>query len=112
MDKNITVADLKILIESEEEYKDANIQGAILIPLNELATKLSQYDQSKKYVVHCRSGRRSLEAQKIMQERGFHRTLNLLGGMDEWIEKKQTIRRKKCYLDNYYIKRHQHIPIY
>jgi rhodanese-related sulfurtransferase len=40
-------------------------------------------DKSKTYFLYCRSGNRSSQACRYMQESGFN-TYNLVGGMLDW----------------------------
>ena len=45
---------------------------------------LETLDKEKSFFVYCRSGNRSAKACVIMDEMGFSKTYNLLGGMIEW----------------------------
>lgn len=53
------------------------------IPMGEVADRLAELDRSKEVAVLCRSGRRSLEVAKFLQQNGF-RTLNVAGGILAW----------------------------
>ena len=69
--KDIKAADLRKLIADKkerlemidvrepEEYKTIHIKGSKLIPMNELAKRISEIDWSKEVVFICRSGSRS-----------------------------------------------------
>ena len=88
----ITVQELEELILNSEdyqlidvrepyEYDIANLQGE-LIPLDELDQHIDRIDRQKKVIVHCRSGRRSADAIKYLQEQyGFENLYNLKGGI-------------------------------
>lgn len=41
-------------------------------------------DRDKKYLVYCRSGKRSKSAQEIMKELGFKEVINMTGGFMDW----------------------------
>lgn len=71
-------------VREEEEYETHAIQGSILKPLGELDAWSSQLDKSKHYVVHCRSGVRSLTAVTALLSKGFHKVQNLTGGILAW----------------------------
>jgi len=49
--------------------------------------KFKTLDKNKKYVLYCRSGKRSVMASKMMAEQGFTDVNNLLGGYNAWKSK-------------------------
>ena len=51
-----------------------------------------ELDKGRPVAVYCRSGRRSLDAAKMLAKRGFE-VINLKGGILEWQEKGKPIRR-------------------
>jgi len=66
------------------EWQAGRIEGAILLPLNQLMAGGGQdLDPSKPVVAVCRSGNRSELARVMLQARGFD-AHNMLGGMEEW----------------------------
>lgn len=79
--QNVVLLDVR----TPEEYKEEHIEGATLISLGELAQKLSllESQKSKKIIVYCRSGNRSISASRILAENGFT-PLNLKGGINDW----------------------------
>ena len=67
------------------EYEMARIEGAKLIPLNELPDRLSEIDtRGGELVIHCHSGVRSAHAVQLLQRAGFDNVFNLEGGIDAW----------------------------
>src|SRR3989475_10708517 len=66
------------------EYEIARINGARLIPLGEIAERADELPRDRPIVVHCHSGRRSAEAVRLLQQRGFGNIYNLEGGIDGW----------------------------
>ena len=66
------------------EYEIARIDGARLIPLGEIAERADELPRDRPIVVHCHSGRRSAEAVRLLQQRGFGNIYNLDGGIDAW----------------------------
>ena len=66
------------------EYEIARINGARLIPLGEIAERADELPRDRPIVVHCHSGRRSAEAVRLLQQRGFGNIYNLEGGIDAW----------------------------
>ena len=66
------------------EYEIARIDGAKLIPLGEISERLGELCEEQTIVVHCHSGKRSAEAARLLQQRGFANVYNLEGGIDAW----------------------------
>jgi len=68
------------------EYEIAQIGGE-LIPLKSIADNADRISRDKKVVVHCRSGKRSADAIKELQEKfDFDNLYNLKGGILAWSE--------------------------
>jgi adenylyltransferase/sulfurtransferase len=61
----------------------ASVPDVVHIPMGEIAERVGELDSSKETVVLCRSGRRSLEVAKYLQQNGF-RAVNLTGGILAW----------------------------
>ncbi|MFK8019782.1 MAG: rhodanese-like domain-containing protein [Pseudomonadales bacterium] len=75
-------------VRTSEEYDGelGHIDGSLLIPLKELANRVSELEQhkDKNIVVVCRSGVRSTTAAAILTGLGFEKVSNLQGGMLAW----------------------------
>jgi rhodanese-related sulfurtransferase len=76
-------------VREPEEYQQDNI-NAILFPLS----KLRNFDtdeidnlKNQEVIIHCRSGKRSMEACLILEQMGFTHTVNVEGGILEWRQK-------------------------
>lgn len=67
------------------------IGGATLIPLGELAQRVSELSQDRPIVTICRAGGRSAQATIILQQAGFDRVANLAGGMLRWRAEGHTV---------------------
>lgn len=79
-DDNVTLLDVRTI---EEFKKDGKIAGAKLIPLGQLSANLTMLDKSKKVLVYCRSGNRSVSASRILESNGFT-VVNMSGGLLGW----------------------------
>ena len=65
------------------ELNVASVPGVLHIPMGEVAERVGEIDRNREVVVLCRSGRRSLEVAKYLQQNGF-RAVNLAGGILAW----------------------------
>ena len=75
---------LVIDVRESHEYEIAHIDGAVLIPLAELPTRLGELDGHREIVTHCHHGARSLKALEILKAAGFSKVRSLRGGIDAW----------------------------
>jgi adenylyltransferase/sulfurtransferase len=75
-----------VLIDVREphEWEICNIEGAQLIPLGELPSRLNQIDGHKDIVLHCHHGVRSMRGLEVLKAAGFSRVRSLMGGIDAW----------------------------
>ncbi|MDO9518039.1 MAG: rhodanese-like domain-containing protein [Methanosarcinaceae archaeon] len=71
-------------VRTQEEFDAGYIEGAILIPDYELASRLDEVPEDAKILVYCRSGRRSVTASNILIDAGYPDVYNMLGGINEW----------------------------
>jgi len=78
--EDLTLVDVR----EPHEWAICRIEGARLVPLGTLPERLHEFDSSRSYVVHCKSGARSARAIQILQKAGFRRLLNLRGGVLAW----------------------------
>lgn len=78
----ITVVDVR----ETSEYEAGHIEGAISIPLREVAKKLDRLPSDKKgpLVVICASGFRSSYATMALWVFGYRNLKNIRGGMRDW----------------------------
>ncbi|MEE9331167.1 MAG: rhodanese-like domain-containing protein [Methylophilaceae bacterium] len=75
-------------VRENEEWLEQHIDGAILIPLGEVESRLAELTQYKDstVIMQCRSGRRSAKAGSTLLEAGFTKVYNLTGGILAWDE--------------------------
>jgi len=73
-------------VREPAEYATAHIDGALLLPLGELDSRLDELVEWKdaRVVVHCKSGARSARACEILRNRGFTNVEDLSGGIEAW----------------------------
>ncbi|MFZ1744315.1 MAG: FAD-dependent oxidoreductase [Nitrospirales bacterium] len=79
--KLLTNPALQLLdVRTTDEYQEAHIPHARLIPIDELRDHLQQLDPSQETVVYCRVGLRGYLAARILLQHGFTHVFNLTGG--------------------------------
>ena len=77
--ENLTLLDVR----EDWELGVASVPNVLHIPMGQVADRLAELDRNKEVVVLCRSGRRSLEVAKFLQQNGF-KAVNLAGGILAW----------------------------
>lgn len=81
-----TESDYVILdVREQEEYDEAHIKGAILIPDHEIKEKAESVltDKDQLILVYCRSGRRSKNASQDLADLGYV-NVKEFGGIINW----------------------------
>jgi sulfur dioxygenase len=81
---DVHVLDVRSAGEVEGEL--GQLQGAQLIPLDELRTRLAEVPTDKPVVALCQSGKRSAMATQILAKAGRQRVAHVAGGMLRWRE--------------------------
>lgn len=71
-------------VREQEEWDEAHIEEATLIPLGELHARLSELPAEREIVCLCRSGKRSAMATQALEQAGYQ-VRNMKGGMLEWL---------------------------
>ena len=66
------------------EFELARIEGSKLIPMGELAERVSELDAARETVVICHHGNRSAYVTHALQRAGFTKVVNLEGGVDAY----------------------------
>ena len=84
---NVVIVDVREI----HEWRGGHIRNAAHIPLGDLARRAAELDASRRVVTVCRSGRRSLDAVRILHHAGFDNVLSLAGGMIAWQRAAQPI---------------------
>ncbi|MGZ3862174.1 MAG: MBL fold metallo-hydrolase [Bacteroidia bacterium] len=96
--ESVSVADIEKLISDREymlldvrrpgEVAQFHLKNSVHICLNELPEKLKTLDKSKKYLVYCAGGYRSMIAASFMFAGGFTNIKNLQGGINRLKQEK------------------------
>lgn len=85
--------DLVILdVREPHEWEISNLEplGAFLIPKGDILNRMGELDTAVEMVVHCRSGARSADVIRELQQHGFKKLWNLDGGINRWAKEIDT----------------------
>jgi rhodanese-related sulfurtransferase len=72
-------------VRQPDEYVEAHVPGARLIPLNDVPDRLADFPTDGEVLVICRSGGRSMAACDFLAGNGVA-AVNVAGGTLAWIE--------------------------
>ena len=92
----VTVAEAQALIDTNpelvivdvrtpEEFADGHIEGAIVIPVSELADRLDELTPEDDLLIYCRTGNRSTTAMTILTANGFTQLFHMHEGITGWM---------------------------
>ncbi len=86
-----TVAEIKerddvVVLDVREqwEYDEGHIPGVVHLPMNDVPARLDEIPTDKTVVLTCRSGNRSGQVTKYLEENGFDNVHNMQGGIVAW----------------------------
>ena len=73
-------------VRTPGEFAEGYIEGARLIDFQSgnFENEIASLDKNATYAVYCRSGNRSGQAVKVMQDAGFTNVFNMNGGVIDW----------------------------
>ena len=73
-------------VRTPSEFAEGFIEGARLIDFQSgnFENEIAALDKNATYAVYCRSGNRSGQAVKVMQDAGFTNVFNMNGGVIDW----------------------------
>lgn len=63
-------------VRSPGEFASGSARGAVNIPLERIASELSRFRGKSNIVVFCRSGNRSGQAMRILEQNGIRDVIN------------------------------------
>jgi rhodanese-related sulfurtransferase len=70
-------------VRTPAEFRQGHIQGAELIPLDDLSAKITRLPKSREIICVCASGSRSSAAARHLSGQGYQ-VSNMRGGMARW----------------------------
>lgn len=76
-------------VRTADEYSAGHIKSAVqkdYYQTQVFSDFLDSLNKKAKYLIYCRTGRRSAEVLKLMQTKGFTNITDLLGGITAWTQ--------------------------
>lgn len=75
-------------VRTPPEFARHRIAGAHLLPVQELQTRHVEIPRTpdKKLLIYCEHGVRSAGTCRVLVENGWSKVVNMLGGMDEYVQ--------------------------
>ena len=71
-------------VRTDGEFRDGHIEGAVNIPVGELAECLGELEKEDETLVYCSTGNRSGTAVGILNENGFEKIFHMNRGITAW----------------------------
>ena len=73
-------------VRTQEEFNAGHIAKASMVDCEsqDFNAKISELDRNKKYLVYCRTARRSGLAVKVMKDLGFREVYDMAKGINQW----------------------------
>lgn len=71
-------------VREQWEFDICRIEGATLLPMNQVLGAMASMDKEAETVVICHHGTRSQQVAQYLESQGFSRVANLDGGIDAW----------------------------
>lgn len=97
MKSNKSNPDFVILdVRTFSEFEEAHLPEAVNFDYfsENFREELAEKDRNKIYLIYCKSGRRSLNTVKIMEEMGFQKVYDLEGGIIKWQKNQLPVKPK------------------
>ena len=80
-------------VRTAEEYRQAHLRGALLIPLGELEQRVPEIPRDRPILVYCAVGSRSVAAAALLAQRGFRDIYQMSDGLVGWYKNGLPVER-------------------
>jgi len=77
-----------VLLDVREpwEFQTCHIDGALTMPINTIPNRLSELDAGHSIICICHHGVRSVQVALFLEQHGFTKISNLIGGVHAWAQ--------------------------
>ena len=74
-------------VRTPGEFQQARLEGAHLIPIDQLVNRLTELPKDRPILVYCAVGSRSAQVVNYLARHGYPEVYNLYGGIYSWAQK-------------------------
>ena len=78
--KNVFLLDVR----TPDEFRQGRLQGAVLIPINEVERRIGEIPRNRPIVVYCAVGSRSGLVAGFLSRKGYREVYNISDGIVAW----------------------------
>jgi rhodanese-related sulfurtransferase len=71
-------------VREADEWRFCRIDGAVHLPMSQIARRVGELDPAWPMIVYCHHGIRSHRVAEFLLHQGFADVANLAGGIDAW----------------------------
>jgi glyoxylase-like metal-dependent hydrolase (beta-lactamase superfamily II)/rhodanese-related sulfurtransferase len=75
---------LLVDVRTPREWTESHVDGAVNLPLSQLADRIDELPTDRQLIVYCSSGYRSAVAVSLLRREGRSDVANLVGGLAAW----------------------------
>lgn len=77
-------------IRELHELRQGHVEGAFLLPMNQVPERLADLPKGRPLVVYCAAGARSFGVAHYLREQGYTDAWSLVGGLGSWLQESST----------------------
>jgi len=71
-------------VRTPDEFKQARLKGAVLIPMSEIERRITEIPKNRPIVVYCAVGSRSAQVAGLLSRKGYGEVYNMSDGIVGW----------------------------
>ncbi|OGR28762.1 MAG: rhodanese-like domain-containing protein [Desulfuromonadaceae bacterium GWB2_53_15] len=80
-------------VRTSQEFSQARLSGAVLIPIGEFERRISEVPKNKPILVYCAVGSRSKPVADLLTQRGYKEVYHMADGIVGWYRNGFPIQR-------------------
>jgi rhodanese-related sulfurtransferase len=80
-------------VRTPQEYGEGHLKGSILIPVEELASRLGELSKEKELLIYCRTGNRSRTAVNTLTAAGYRKMFHMNEGISAWLQQGYSVEK-------------------